>query len=205
MPGVMMMRRPGKPPSTRSAAFAPTGLALNASSMIVTPAPPSSNCSLCSTGWQRATPCAISESVMPRQRAAVQQSSRLAIACSPSRRVWQETVSPVCVSSSVKRLPHGPTVTSEAAIRSPGMYFFSSGQRAKSSSQMAPSRAKMAVPSCGRPSISSYFVSRTRSMVPNVSRCCGPTEVIRPIVGRTSSTSSRMSPTWRAPISAMNT
>ena len=60
---------------------------------------------------------------------------------------------------------------------------------------VAPSRAKIAVPPSGRPSISSYFVSRTRSIVPNVSRCWGPTLVIRPIVGCTKLTSSLMSPT----------
>ena len=205
MPGVMMIRRPGKALITRSAHCAPTGFALNASSMMLTPAPPSSSSSRCSTGWQCDTPSAISGRVMPSARAAVQHSSRLEMECSPSSRVWQFASSPVWISTSVNRVPHGPQAMSLASTSMPGLYFFSSGQRSNSSSQIAPSRAKIAVPSFGRPSISSYFVSRTRSIVPNVSRCCGPTDVINPICGCTSSTSSRISPTWRAPISAINT
>ena len=59
--------------------------------------------------------------------------------------------------------------------------------------------------SAGSPSISSYLVAATVSILPKVSRCCGPTLVISPTVGCTSSTSSLMSPLWRAPISAINT
>lgn len=76
---------------------------------------------------------------------------------------------------------------------------------AYSASQMPPSPAKKAAPSAGRPSMSSNLVAATVSIVPNVSRCCGPTEVSRPYFGCTRSTSSAMSPLWRAPISARNT
>jgi len=60
------------------------------------------------------------------------------------------------------------------------------------------------MPSAGSDSISSYFVLAMFSIEPNVSRCCGPTLVKSPYFGRTSSHNSRMSPTCRAPISAMN-
>lgn len=46
----------------------------------------------------------------------------------------------------------------------------------------------------GQRPISSYFVLATRSTVLNVSRCCGPTEVMMPIVGRTRRHISLMSP-----------
>ena len=71
--------------------------------------------------------------------------------------------------------------------------------------QISPSSAKKASPSSGSASISSYFVFATRSTVLKVSRCCGPTEVSRPICGCTSRHISLMSPTWRAPISDTNT
>ena len=50
--------------------------------------------------------------------------------------------------------------------------------------------------------MSSYLVALMRAWVPKVSRCWGPTEVIRPYWGRTMRQIFSISPTCRAPISA---
>ena len=202
----MIRCRPGKSCSTRRASFAPTGLELKASS--ITLSSPGISCSLCSTGFTRFTPSAISLMVMPSFRAQAQAKTRFEILWRPSSAVSQRTLSPV-LSLRVKREPNGPTSTSSALISySPSPTPVSSFSQAAFSYSLlaqAPSEATMAVPVLGSACRSSNLVAATVRMSPKVSRCWGPMEVIRPMVGFTSTVSSLMSPVWRAPISAMNT
>ena len=108
------------------------GLALKASSMMRDAARrrPMS-CSRCSTGLARAIrPARFPAASCPAPRAAVQHSSRLEMECSPSSRVWQFASSPVWISTSVNRVPHGPQRhVLGVAPACPALYFCSSGQR----------------------------------------------------------------------------
>lgn len=152
-------------------------------------------------GWQCDTPSAISGRVIPSARAAVQHSSRLEMECIAEQPRLQFASSPVWISTSVNRVPHGRRPCPWRPPACPAYTFFQAGSDQTALRRLRRRAQKSPYPSFGRPSISSYFVSRTRSIVPNVSRCCGPTDVINPICGCTSSTSSRISPTWRAPTS----
>ena len=118
IPGVMMMRRAWNAPSTFTAASAPFGLELNASSMMVMPGDGIS-CKRCSTGCSLLMPRATCRMVSPRWSATVAASRMFWMLCSPSRRVSHAISSAdVCRTN---RLPIGETVTSVAHTSASGL------------------------------------------------------------------------------------
>ena len=160
-------------------------LLLNASSITFSPPGCRTSCSLCSAGLIFEIPRAICFMLRPSERAAEAQRRIFLIFSSPSNLVVHSVFS--SPRQSRKVLPSGEYRISSARISS-----FSGSRPVRcfrifvfsySALQISPSSAKKASPSSGSASISSYLAFATRSTVLKVSRCCGPTDVSKPICG----------------------